>query len=385
MLFAITCIDRPGHLDLRLDTRAAHLDHLNGLGDDLLHGGLLVNPFDGAAARAYRMYEATLGRTPDHAGHLGWIARLNNGMSAEQAAGHFVGSAEFTQRYGALDNGAFVSQLYVNVLNRQADSAGLNAWVAQLNAGASRAQVVLGFSESAEFVGRTGPEALRYSYAGYQESFADDVFRLYRATLARDPDAAGLEGWAGQLAGGRAQAQVAAGFVASAEFQQTYGNTSDSQFINLLYQNVLGRGADGAGLQGWQDRLNGGWSRADVVLGFAQSTEFVRATGAALKGWMRSQGTDDVLAGNGGQDVLFGGLWADEFHFDRGDTGRAVVVDLEGWDRVKLSGFGYASASEARSHMNQSGSDVVFTDQGTTAVFLNTQLAQIADDMILTA
>lgn len=31
MLFALTALDKPGHLQLRMDTRPAHVDYLNGL------------------------------------------------------------------------------------------------------------------------------------------------------------------------------------------------------------------------------------------------------------------------------------------------------------------------------------------------------------------
>lgn len=31
MLFAFLCTDKPGHLNVRMDTRPAHLDHLNKL------------------------------------------------------------------------------------------------------------------------------------------------------------------------------------------------------------------------------------------------------------------------------------------------------------------------------------------------------------------
>ncbi|MGU3399066.1 YciI-like protein [Brucellaceae bacterium D45D] len=33
MLFALLCTDKPDHLQVRLDTRPAHLDYLSGLGD----------------------------------------------------------------------------------------------------------------------------------------------------------------------------------------------------------------------------------------------------------------------------------------------------------------------------------------------------------------
>ncbi len=34
MLFAFLCTDKPGHLNVRMDTRPAHLEHLNKLNDE---------------------------------------------------------------------------------------------------------------------------------------------------------------------------------------------------------------------------------------------------------------------------------------------------------------------------------------------------------------
>ncbi|MGH6862166.1 MAG: YciI-like protein [Phyllobacterium sp.] len=47
MLYALLCNDKPGQLQLRLDTRTAHLDYLNGLGDALKFAG----PFLGDDAK----------------------------------------------------------------------------------------------------------------------------------------------------------------------------------------------------------------------------------------------------------------------------------------------------------------------------------------------
>lgn len=38
MLFALTCIDKPGALQIRLDNRPAHLDFLNGSGKVVFAG-----------------------------------------------------------------------------------------------------------------------------------------------------------------------------------------------------------------------------------------------------------------------------------------------------------------------------------------------------------
>ncbi|WP_343898127.1 DUF4214 domain-containing protein, partial [Craurococcus roseus] len=80
------------------------------------------------------------------------MAALDAGATALTAAADgFLGSAEFGQRYGQLDDAGFVTRLYVNVLGRAPDAAGLDAWTAQLARGAPRAEVLLGFSESVEY------------------------------------------------------------------------------------------------------------------------------------------------------------------------------------------------------------------------------------------
>jgi len=43
MLFAIVCTDRPGGLDIRLATRAAHIAYLTTYADRVLHGGPLLD------------------------------------------------------------------------------------------------------------------------------------------------------------------------------------------------------------------------------------------------------------------------------------------------------------------------------------------------------
>ncbi len=44
MLFVATCIDKPDHLQTRLDNRPAHLAYLNGLGAKLKVAGALLGP-----------------------------------------------------------------------------------------------------------------------------------------------------------------------------------------------------------------------------------------------------------------------------------------------------------------------------------------------------
>lgn len=104
------------------------------------------------------------------------------------------------------------------------------------------------------------------------------VRRLYLATLDRGPDDNGHRYWQDQLDAGQSLVSVAAGFVGSAEFQARYGALGNAAFVDLLYQNVLNRPADAPGSAYWTGLLNGGTSRASVVTGFSESSEFSFST-----------------------------------------------------------------------------------------------------------
>lgn len=104
----------------------------------------------GNAGQAYRLYKAALDRTPDANGLAGWIKYMDDGSQLTSMAQQFIDSQEFKTKYGALDNRNFVNQLYLNVLARNGELAGVDGWVGGLANGLTRAQVLVGFSESSE-------------------------------------------------------------------------------------------------------------------------------------------------------------------------------------------------------------------------------------------
>lgn len=152
---------------------------------------------------------------------------------------------------------------------------------------------------------RAGPGA----DALYTETFAANwapeisaqVFRLYQAALDRAPDTNGHSAWTKILfEQEQSLAQVARGFVASAEFQQTYGALDTGSFVDLLYENVLGRSADPGGYAGWVKRIDDGdLSREQAVTGFSESREFINKTAGAAASFTRertvSEWSDDVF------------------------------------------------------------------------------------------
>jgi hypothetical protein len=105
----------------------------------------------GSAGQVYRMYQAAFDRQPDHIGLGYWIKQMDSGASLKSVAEGFIGSSEFGTLYGpASPDSAFVTMLYNNVLHRAPDKAGYDFWIEGLGAGASRAQLLADFSESAE-------------------------------------------------------------------------------------------------------------------------------------------------------------------------------------------------------------------------------------------
>jgi len=105
---------------------------------------------DGNAGQAYRLYQAAFDRTPDIGGLGFQMHALDTGLSLSQVAQNFINSPEFQATYGSVDNTHFVTLLYANVLHRDPDEGGLAFHVARLEAGVSRADVLIGFSESPE-------------------------------------------------------------------------------------------------------------------------------------------------------------------------------------------------------------------------------------------
>ncbi|NNG23745.1 DUF4214 domain-containing protein [Telluria aromaticivorans] len=106
------------------------------------------------------------------------------------------------------------------------------------------------------------------------DGIAGQAYRLYTAAFNRAPDKGGLGYWIKMMDGGQALDQVAAGFTNSREFADLYGaNASDAQFVELLYQNVLHRAAEGAGRDYWMGVLAGDMPREHVLGLFSESAE----------------------------------------------------------------------------------------------------------------
>lgn len=106
---------------------------------------------------------------------------------------------------------------------------------------------------------------------------AGSVYRTYQAAFDRTPDIDGLSFWIDKADNGTSLTEIAAGFLASNEFAAAYGaNPAPADYVAKLYENVLGRPGEQAGIDFWTGKLTSGEaSNADVLASFSQSSENV--------------------------------------------------------------------------------------------------------------
>lgn len=99
------------------------------------------------------------------------------------------------------------------------------------------------------------------------------VTRLYKMCLDREADPGGFDDWTNKLCNGQVSgAEAAFGFFFSKELQAK--NVTDEEYVELLYNVMMGRASDPAGKADWVYKLNNGVGREGVYRGFAESVEF---------------------------------------------------------------------------------------------------------------
>jgi hypothetical protein len=154
-----------------------------------------------------------------------------------------------------LDNPRFVNQVYQDLLQRSAETAGVAYWSGLLDQGVSRANVALQIDESVEH--RTLM-----------------VQGLYQQLLHRAADQAGLDSLVALLGNGGSVHQAEAIILGSGEYFQVRGDGTRSGFLNAMYQDGLGRAIDLAGQSVFGQALGIGISRTEVALAMCASPEF---------------------------------------------------------------------------------------------------------------
>lgn len=103
------------------------------------------------------------------------------------------------------------------------------------------------------------------------------AYRLYQAAFDRVPDLAGVGYWMGRLDDGAGLVDIAGGFMGSPEFIAMYGaNPTTTQFVSKLYENILNRPGEQAGIDFWVQSIDvHGRTRASVLADFSGQAENV--------------------------------------------------------------------------------------------------------------
>lgn len=163
----------------------------------------------------------------------------------------------------------FVTQQYNDFLLRNPDAGGLAFWSARLRGGEDPAALIETMVSTPEFADAVAP-----------------IVRLFFAHLQRSPDIDGLQFWAGQVRSGWTITDVSNFFAESPEFIQRYGSLTNAQYVERVYQNVLGRGSDAAGREFWLAQLNGGLKRGTMMAQFSEGPEFKQQTDGLVRATM---------------------------------------------------------------------------------------------------
>lgn len=101
------------------------------------------------------------------------------------------------------------------------------------------------------------------------------VERMYTKALGRAADAAGVAYWTNTLLNKeKTAAEVGYGFVFSEEYKNK--NTSDAEFVEMLYNVFMDRASDIEGKNHWMGLLEKGYSRRYVYRKFAHSEEYTQ-------------------------------------------------------------------------------------------------------------
>ncbi|MCJ2045944.1 DUF4214 domain-containing protein [Methylobacterium sp. J-078] len=249
--------------------------------------GSVQTGIDSNGVKVAALFDGLLGRSVDSTGLIDFTEGLKNGGTVAQVADVILHSAEYTARFGdvnAESNTSFVTEIYQTALGRAPDQGGLDAHVAALNAGYSRAEIAANIALSPEnFAGLSVDED--GIFVPDAEAFA--AGRMYFGLLDRPGDAAGVLNFKSFLEGGATTTQAAQAFIDSTEYQSKFIGLSNADFIDQLYENTLGRDPDSIGFDGFMTALSNGTSRAEVAVAITQSFEAQDHFASVLQqGWV---------------------------------------------------------------------------------------------------
>jgi triacylglycerol lipase len=212
-----------------------------------------------------RLYQQVLGRQADPAGLQAFVQQIETFGTVIPTVLAFFHSQEFLNRHTS--NAEFLTTLYHTLLDRDPDPAGFIAFLNDLNSGLrTRGNLIDIFLDSQEFADLA-------SFLPPLDSLIAFVTNLYVRILGRGPDLAGLQSFVAQLQQSRTVLPTVLILLHSPEFLAR--NTSNTEYVTVLYRVFLDRVPDAVGLAGWVALLTqGAATRDQLAAQFAASPEF---------------------------------------------------------------------------------------------------------------
>lgn len=192
------------------------------------------------------VYQEVLHRAIDPAGQSFWLALLSAGVSRVEVSQGIADSVEA--------HSDVIKDLYLNLLNRSADSQGLSGFLNLFAAGQDAEQVKAIIYGSPEYF---------QVHGGANPGF---VAALFQAELSRAPDSQEQAYYAQLLAAGQSRTFIASLVVDSQE--------ADQDVVQGYYLSYLKRAADPTGLAYWTSLLEQQNRDGLVQAGILGSTEF---------------------------------------------------------------------------------------------------------------
>lgn len=167
---------------------------------------------------------------------------------------------------------------------------------------------------------------------------------LYIASLGRTPDYEGLNFWTNSYKSGMSASSIANLFMSSAEGMSRYPSSYNNiQFLDAIYQNVLGRTPDTEGKLYWLGELNNGLSRGTFI---NTIIEAALSNGSDDGKILQNKASFGALSAVGGVDVAAATAKLSSITADSASVSSALVFD-----------YSYTLTSNIDSLTGSSGSD----------------------------
>ncbi len=193
----------------------------------------------------------------------------------------------------------WLKALYEDLLGRAPDQGGLQYWLDLMKQGTTFDTVASGFLRSPEYC-------------------TQRVMEFYRRYLDREGEPEGVEYWKNILVSGVSFQQVIMGFCDSPEYKTKH--PIPDAFVKSLYQKILDREGEPAGVAGWIEAVNT-YGSAFAIGGFLRSLEFaIKRSQEYYRKFLRreSEGepsghADAITRGTPLQDIIRGFVTSEEY------------------------------------------------------------------------